>query len=93
MNPNDMAQANWRLDNPAATDITSHKQFGGTAAAEGSWASPVDKGWHAAKAVIAPSSNRATMAGLPVPRRTWCPARSAARSRPRRAGQVGGRGP
>jgi signal transduction histidine kinase len=43
-----------------------HKLFGGTVAAEGSWASPVDKGWHAAKAVIAPSSSGVTTAGLPV---------------------------
>jgi hypothetical protein len=42
------------------------QQFGGTAAAEGSWASPVDEGWHAAEAAIAPSSSGVTTAGLPV---------------------------
>jgi signal transduction histidine kinase len=42
------------------------KQFGGTAAAEGSWASPVDEGWHAAEAAVAPSSSGVTTAGLPV---------------------------
>jgi len=43
-----------------------HKQSGGTVAAEDSWASPVDEGWHAAKAVTAPSSSGVTTAGLPV---------------------------
>jgi signal transduction histidine kinase len=43
-----------------------HKQFGGAAAAEDSWASPVDKGWQAAQAVVEPSSSGVTTAGLPV---------------------------
>jgi signal transduction histidine kinase len=43
-----------------------HKQSGGTVAAEDSWVSPVDEGWHAAQAVIAPSSSSVTTAGLPV---------------------------
>ncbi len=42
------------------------KQFGGSAADEGSWASAVDEGWHAAEAAIAPSSSGVTTAGLPV---------------------------
>ena len=42
------------------------KPFGGTAAAEDSWASPVDNGWQAAQAVIAPASSGLTTAGLPV---------------------------
>ncbi len=42
------------------------KQFGGPAQAEGNWASPADPGWHAAQAVIAPSSSGVTTAGLPV---------------------------
>lgn len=51
-------ESDWFSDRP--------KQFGGTAAAEGGWASPVDEGWHAAKAVTAPSSSGVTTAGLPV---------------------------
>ena len=43
-----------------------HKQFSATAAAAGGWASPVDKGWHAAQAVVAPSLSGTTTAGLPV---------------------------
>jgi len=46
--------------------FSRRKQFGGTAAAEGSWAPRVDEGWHAAEAVIAPSSSGVTTAGLPV---------------------------
>jgi signal transduction histidine kinase len=44
----------------------SRKPSGGTAAAEGSWASPADEGWRAASTVIAPSSGGVTTAGLPV---------------------------
>jgi signal transduction histidine kinase len=77
------------------------KQFGATAAAEGSWAAPVDAGWHTAKAVTAPSSSGATMAGLPVrvpranlvpgaisgpPPAAPTPARSASAARNRLAG-------
>jgi hypothetical protein len=43
-----------------------HKQFDGTAAPEAGWASPADKGWIAAKAVVAPSSSGVTTSGLPV---------------------------
>jgi len=39
---------------------------GGTAAAEDGWAPVADAGWHAADAVIAPSSDGETTAGLPV---------------------------
>ena len=46
--------------------FSRRKQFGGTAAAEGSWAPRVDDGWRAAEAVIAPSSSGVTTAGLPV---------------------------
>ncbi len=46
--------------------FSCRKQFGGTAAAEGSWAPRVDDGWRAAEAVIAPSSSGVTTAGLPV---------------------------
>ena len=67
-----------------------HKPFGSTAAAEDSWASPVDKGWHAAQSVIAPSSSGLTTAACRCEcrGRTWCPARSAARNRPPR-GRLG----
>ena len=44
----------------------SRKPSGGTAAAEGSWASPADEGWRAAGTVIAPSAGGVTTAGLPV---------------------------
>jgi len=46
--------------------FSRRKQFGGTAAAEGSWAPSVDDGWRAAEAVIAPSSSGVTTTGLPV---------------------------
>jgi hypothetical protein len=42
------------------------KPFGGAAAAEDSWASPVDDGWLAAQAVVEPSSSGVTTSGLPV---------------------------
>ncbi len=78
-----------------------HKQFVGPAKAEGSWAPAADRGWHAARAVIAPSSSGVTTAGLPVrvPRANLvpgavggpqaaapAPARSAAAARDRLAG-------
>ena len=46
--------------------FSRRKQFGGTTAAEGSWAPRVDEGWRAAEVVIAPSSSGVTTAGLPV---------------------------
>ena len=46
--------------------FSRRKQFGGTAAADGSWAPRVDDGWRAAEAVIAPSSSGVTTSGLPV---------------------------
>ena len=54
----DAVESDWFSNRP--------KQFSAIAAAEGGWASPVDKGWHAAKAVTAPSSSGVTTAGLPV---------------------------
>jgi len=39
---------------------------GGGAAAEDSWTSVADDGWHAADAVVSPSSDGETAAGLPV---------------------------
>ena len=89
----DAVESDWFSNRP--------KQFSAIAAAEGGWASPVDKGWHAAKAVTAPSSSGVTTAGLPVrmpranlvpgaisgpPAAAPAPARSATAARDRLAG-------